>query len=62
MADDKTPPATTVDDDFAEGLKKIAAAQQIEDDEADIAADDEGASAMAQKLGKLGDDRGSSQR
>lgn len=52
MADDKTPPATGMGDDFAEGMKKIAAAQQVDDDQVEIAADDQGASALAQKMEK----------
>ena len=62
MADDRKPPVTAPDDDFAEGLKKIGAAQKIDDDQVDIAADDQGASALAQKLDKLGGDDGSPQR
>lgn len=60
MADDKMP-AAAPSDDFAEGLKKLGAAQQVDDDAVDIAADDQGASALAQKLGKLSEG-GSPQR
>jgi len=59
MADDKTP--TTAPDELAEGMKKLGAAQRIDDDEVEIAADDQGASALAQKLDKLDED-GSPQR
>jgi hypothetical protein len=58
MDDNQRP---TDDDEFAEGLKKIGAAQAVDDDAAEIAADDQGASAMAQKIDKLGED-GSPQR
>lgn len=53
MADEKIPPQTAPDDAFGENLKKLGAAGQADDDAAEIAADDQGASAMAEKLGKL---------
>lgn len=62
MAQDKTQPATAPGGDFAQGLKKIGAAQRGDDDQVEIAADDQGASAMAQKIDKLDDEGGSPQR
>lgn len=41
------------DDDFAANLKMVAEAAKLPDDEAEIAADDEGVSALAQKIEKL---------
>jgi|GEM_PF-4763722 len=70
MTDDKditpvqptnTPPATGGGDDFAEGLRRLEAAGQVDDDAVEIAADDQGATAMAQKLGEIGGDDGSPQ-
>jgi len=61
MADKKILPQTAPDDAFGEGLQKLGAAAQADDDAAEIAADDQGASAMAEKLGKL-NEGGSPQR
>lgn len=43
------------DDEFAVNLKKLEQAAKLPDDAADIAADDQGASALAQKLGRTGE-------
>lgn len=51
MSDDKRRSG----DDFAASLKKLEEAAKLPDDAADIAADDQGASALAQKLGKTGE-------
>ena len=40
-------------DDLAANLKKLEEAAERPDDAADIAADDQGATAMAQKIAKL---------
>lgn len=42
-------------DDLAASLKKLEEAGKLPDDAADIAADDQGASALAQKLAKTGE-------
>ncbi len=47
MADDTQP------DDLATKLERLEAAAKLPDDEATIAADDQGASALAQKVEKL---------
>lgn len=41
------------DEDFAANLKMIEEAAKLPDDEAEIAADDEGITALAQKIDKL---------
>ena len=49
MPDKKRP----TDGDLAANLKTIGDAAKLPDDAADIAADDQGATAMAQKIAKL---------
>ena len=49
MPDTKRPSG----DDLAANLKAIEEAAKLPDDEADIAADDQGATALAQKIDKM---------
>lgn len=42
-------------DDLAAQLKKLDAASRLPDDDVEIAADDQGASALAQKVDRLDD-------
>jgi len=56
MTDDprQTPQDPEEQEEFATGLHRIdEAGRLVEDDRADIAADDAGASALAQKIGQL---------